>query len=102
MKSDGTVVGWGQNDVNYPMPEIPDGLDNVIMVSAGLYHALALKSDGTVVAWGACTDYNWPGDWPCQTEVNEDLTDVIALAAGWDHSVVLKSDASEITQSVER
>ena len=33
---------------------IPEGVEltNVIAISAGLYHSIALKNDGTVVTWG--------------------------------------------------
>ncbi len=63
LKNDGTVVAWGpkspcnigpiQCDIYYRgQADVPANLTNVIQVSAGLEHSLALKSDGTVVAWG--------------------------------------------------
>lgn len=50
VKSDGTVVAWGDN--GHGQCNVPPTLNNVVDVAAGTYHSLALKSDGTVVAWG--------------------------------------------------
>lgn len=55
--------------------------DGYIAISAGDYHALALKSDGSLIGWGDS------GEIP-----NEN--DFIAIAAGTAHSVALKSDGS--------
>src|ERR1035437_9763592 len=68
----GTVTTW-------PLTGIPPGLTNVVAISAGAYHSLALKSDGTVVAWGLDT-YG-------QIDVPAGLTGVTAIAAGGDHSL---------------
>ena len=51
LKSDGTVVCWGNNNT-YNQCTVPGGLTNVIAVDAGDNHSIALKSDGTVVCWG--------------------------------------------------
>ncbi len=50
LKSDGTVVAWGNNSSG--QTTIPAGLSGVTAISAGDSHMIALKSDGTVVAWG--------------------------------------------------
>jgi len=62
LKSDGTVWAWGsgQNgqigDGGSPADRLTpvqvSGLTNVLAISAGLDHALALKNTGTVWAWG--------------------------------------------------
>src|SRR5437667_5582436 len=49
LKTDGTVVAWGQN--SYGAASVPPGLSNVVAISQSS-HSLALKSDGTVAAWG--------------------------------------------------
>ena len=50
LKSDGTVVGWGDDFYGEATP--PRTLKDVIAISAGAYHSLALKKDGTVIGWG--------------------------------------------------
>ena len=66
LKSDGTVVAWGQNSsgqlgdgttTQRDSPVAVPGLTGAVAVSTGGYHTVALKSDSTVVAWG----YNWAG-----------------------------------------
>jgi alpha-tubulin suppressor-like RCC1 family protein len=75
LKSDGTVVGWGQ------VPAFPAGLGTVKNIAAGEDHALALLANGTVVAWG--------GDASGQIDVPQGLSSVGAIAAGWNYSVGL-------------
>ncbi len=50
LKSNGTVVAWGDN--SYTQTVVPAGLSGVTQVAAGGYHSLALRSNGTIVAWG--------------------------------------------------
>ena len=80
------IVGWGDNE--YGQVTVPSGLTDVIAISVGGFHNLALRSDGTVVAWG----WNNYG----QTDVPSDLTDVVAIAAGQVHSLALKSDGTVV------
>lgn len=63
-------------------------LTNIIAVSAGMNHSLALKSDHTVVAWG------WDGDG--KAAVPPDLTDVTAISAGRVHNLALRRDGTVI------
>lgn len=62
LKTDGTVVAWGAGlttngnsgyfGAEWGQAVVPIGLSNVVSVSAGGYHSMALKADGTVVVWG--------------------------------------------------
>jgi hypothetical protein len=81
LKSDGTVVAWG-NSAN-GQTDVSAGLRGVRAIAAGFLHTVALKRDGTVVAWGD----NLYG----QTDVPAGLRSIMAIAAGGSYSVALKS-----------
>lgn len=74
LKSDGTVVGWGNGDWH---TDVPPGLTGVTAIDIGTFSSLALKDDGTVVGWG------W------QTDVPTGLSGVTAIAAGGEHNLAL-------------
>ena len=86
LKSDGTVVAWGDNSSG--QATVPSGLSGVVAIAAGDDQSLALKSDGTVVAWGN-NDYG-------QATVPSGLSGVVAIAAGYYHSLALKSDGTVV------
>ncbi|MFA6135278.1 MAG: immunoglobulin domain-containing protein, partial [Phycisphaerae bacterium] len=72
----------------YPaeLANVPAGLNDVVNIAAGNYHALALHADGTVTSWGA----NNEG----QSTVPAGLTNVVAVAAGSYRSLALKADGT--------
>ncbi|HEY3408347.1 MAG TPA: hypothetical protein VGK53_09265 [Propionicimonas sp.] len=76
------VVAWGDNSSH--QLRVPSGLSEVVQVSAGAFHNLALLPDGKVVAWGE----NGVG----QANVPAGLADVVAVSAGGTHSLALKAD----------
>jgi len=78
LKSDGSVVGWG----NFP-PVIPDGLSDVTAIAAGGMEALALKSDGTVVSLRPA--YLGDGN----PSIPPGLRDVSAIAVGGVFSLAI-------------
>ena len=73
IKSDGTVVGWGDSFAGVSTP--PEDLGPVRNLAAGHVHALAVLDDGGVVAWG----FNHLG----QTNVPTGLAAVRSAAASW-------------------
>ena len=78
----GTVVAWGLTD---PGPNaVPSNLTNVVAISSGWNHSLALRDNGTIVAWGS------PSDGKCNVPLG--LTNVVALAAGYRKSLAAKND----------
>lgn len=87
LKRDGTVLAWGF-DLGGRLV-VPEGLANVVAISAGRTHCLALKGDGSVVTWG----YN-PHE---GTEMPASLTNVVAISAGGFHSLALKSNGTVVT-----
>jgi alpha-tubulin suppressor-like RCC1 family protein len=89
--SNGTVVAWGDKfptDVPTGVTNVPLGLKDVIRISAGYYHSLALKADGTVMGWGTNQDG--------ETTVPSDLQ-AVAVDAGGDFSLALKSDGTVVS-----
>jgi alpha-tubulin suppressor-like RCC1 family protein len=105
LKNDGTVVAWGYNNSGQvtgtpsagppyntnASPVTLDGqvLTNVVAISAGLVHTVALKDDGSVVGWGA--------DDSGQTTVPVPArSGVLGIAAGDYHTVAVKNDGSVV------
>ena len=50
LKSDGSIVAWGDNDDG--QCDVPSPNKGFVAIAAGDYHSLGLKSDGSIVAWG--------------------------------------------------
>jgi len=83
LKSNGTVVAWGNN--GYGQTTVPAGLSGVVAIAAGGFHTVALKSDGTVVRWG---------DFPLGVGWSGGLWGIVAIAAGSMVTIALRSDGT--------
>jgi alpha-tubulin suppressor-like RCC1 family protein len=116
----GKVMAWGDNeygqlgDGTHTGPEtcpsagtstVPcsttpvavTGLREVVAISAGDDHNLALLKDGTVVAWGANNDGQLGDNTTTDSDVPvpvSGLTGVRAISAGGFHSLALLSDGT--------
>ena len=73
--------------------EVPVNATNVIAISAGLHHGLALRADRTVLAWGQ----NYGG----QTNIPSNIMNVIAIDAGDTHNLAL-IDASPLLRIIRQ
>ena len=87
LKSDGSVVVWGDNGSG--KMRVPDGLNGIRAIAAGSYFTVALKSDGTVAAWG---DDSGAGE----TTVPSSLNDVTAISAQSSCALALRRDGTVI------
>jgi alpha-tubulin suppressor-like RCC1 family protein len=106
---DGRVVVWGSNSAGQfglgsnvpassPDPQVVPGLTNIIEVSAGESHCMALRSDGLVFTWGV-NQLGALGNPPTSAAVTApamvtDLSGIVAIAAGLNHSMSLRSDGT--------
>src|SRR5882724_4191816 len=84
----GFVVGWGIGNIGRSgIPQLsPQDLADVVAISAGFRHGMALKNDGRVIVWGHI------GTNPAAAP--PDLTDVIAVSAGERFCLALKKNGS--------
>jgi hypothetical protein len=94
--------GYATESARTPAPPVPLSIaewdsylyvanptnQDIVSVSAGAYHGLALKKDGTVIAWGDNT-YG-------QAIPPTNLNGVVAISAGRDHSLALKNDGTVV------
>ncbi|WPB74364.1 RCC1 repeat-containing protein [Archangium violaceum] len=108
LREDGTVWSWGSNANGQlgrptathfdPIPAQVPGLTDVVALSAGSDHVLALRANGTLWAWGG-NRYRQLG-FPEATASNPTprqvpaLTNVVDVAAGSDFSLVRRADGS--------
>ena len=92
LKSDGTVVAWGQAPGNSSPVNVtvPPGVNNVIAIGLGTFHAVALKSDGTVISWG------WNEYAAGRTNVPAGLSGVTAIAANENGTLALRNDGTVV------
>ena len=108
LKSDGTLLSTGDdsfgqlgNDgANTTQSVLAPVLtaNNIIAISAGGGHSLALKSDGTLLSWGRDIDGEL-GDGGANTNQPSPVTvtganNIIDIASGQGHSLALKSDGT--------
>lgn len=103
LKNDGTVWTWGINNSEQlghsdmfsynTTPTMVPGLNNIVNISGGADHVLALKSDGTVWAWGNsyANGRTTKSSIPMQIP---GLNNVIEISAGSGGSLALKSDGT--------
>jgi hypothetical protein len=84
------VVAWGEDTDaegnGAGQSDVPMNLSNVVAVSAGEYHSLAVKADGSLVCWGD----NSQG----QTQPPANLPKVLEVAGGGGHSLAIKADGT--------
>lgn len=111
LKTDGTLMAWGQNQggqlgngtatmnssfMSNPVPVAVHGLSGVVALSDGLSLAMALKSDGTVWVWGPYGKGFGDGVvTPRLTPVAvPGLAGVVSVSASLTHALALKADGT--------
>jgi len=91
LKSDGTVVTWGDPNGGGESSAVAESLRDVKAVYSNMKAFAALKKDGTVVAWG---DPTCGGD---TSYVMNDLTGIKAVYATQEAFAALKRDGTVVT-----
>lgn len=104
LRADGSVWSWGGNrsgqlglGSSYSYEDVPNqiyGLTNIVDISAGKNHALAVRENGRIYAWGSNADYQL-GDGTTDdssSPVRLSLRNIVQAAAGDCHSLMLDED----------
>lgn len=118
IKEDGSLWAWGSNengkigDGTQGSYELGDGLgytwyvlypkkimDNVVAVSSGVGHTMAIKNDGSLWAWGNNLNNYGSGSIGDGTNITKYspvkiLDNVVTISAGGTHSMAIKKDGS--------
>jgi alpha-tubulin suppressor-like RCC1 family protein len=114
LKSDGTVVGWGNNangqlgdgtTIQRTVPVQASALgpgSGAVAIAAGDFHSLVRKSDGSVVAFGSNANGQLGDGTTTQRTVPVQVTglgpgaEVISITAGTGYSLAAKSDGTTL------
>jgi hypothetical protein len=79
LKGDGSLAAWGKN--YYGQTNIPASATNIVAITAGEDHFVALRADGVVIAWGS-TNFS-------QTRIPVLTQSIGLIAAGSVHSLAV-------------
>lgn len=102
----GSVAAWGSNNdgelglgdrTNRTIPQLLAGLSNVVAVSAGLEHSMAIRSDGSVWAWGRNANGQVGDGSGLERSSPVQVTGAAGsatVAGGGFHSLALKADGT--------
>jgi len=106
IRTDGSLYTWGLNGNGQlgdgeqtswdPNPTPIRVMENVIAISAGYRHSMAIRSDGSLWAWGD-NRYGQLGDGTTRWSVPNPtfvMDNVVAVSAGRNHTMAVKSDGS--------
>jgi alpha-tubulin suppressor-like RCC1 family protein len=78
------IAIWPGEDASVWAPSL--NLTNVVAISGGNGHAMAVRADGTVIYWGGSYSTELP------------VTNGVQVASGWCHDLVVKSDGTVLEQ----
>jgi uncharacterized repeat protein (TIGR01451 family) len=102
----GVVYAWGENargqlgigtTVDSSVPVVVPGLSDVVMVSAGWWHSIALRADGTVWTWGSNDSGQLGNGTTTSSSVPiqvPDLSGIVQVSAGDSFNLALKADGT--------
>ena len=88
----GNVLIWGKGSGNRAPAVAPAAMGQVVAISGGGFHSLALTGEGKVWAWGAGTVNTGTDPDFGQSMVPPELDHVVAISAGWQFSLALRQD----------
>jgi alpha-tubulin suppressor-like RCC1 family protein len=104
LTTDGRVITWGSETIDRDATPTA-GLSNVVAISIGYNHSLALKKDGSVTGWGFNREGQATGIKTPEapyvssglvTVSGQVLSHVIAISAGQEYSLALKEDGTVV------
>ncbi|KAL0210396.1 hypothetical protein RCL1_004832 [Eukaryota sp. TZLM3-RCL] len=105
LRSDGRVLSWGDNNNNQlgrtdtsgnghfcSLPRLVPDLINIVTISVGPYHNLAVRSWGSVASWGVGIEGRLGnGDTSNYESIQEcgSFSSTVNVSAGFEHSLIL-------------
>ncbi|MCR1786496.1 Ig-like domain repeat protein [Nocardioides carbamazepini] len=99
LKSDGTVVAWGNQggdgfEIADGLTQVPNGLE-ATQIAAGQYFVHALTTDGTVIGWGSATNSTFP--LPPATQVSGNVKAIASNGTSAGPAYALLADGSTVS-----
>jgi alpha-tubulin suppressor-like RCC1 family protein len=87
------ITGWGLSE--FPVATPPPDIADVIAVSVGYVHGLALRANGMVVGWGNGLTNDPASSYDLgQAIVPAGLSNAVAVSAGFYHSLALRANGT--------